>query len=105
RHRGLKRSNCRFGSGAGLDLTRRLDDRDAGGRGSRCEPYESWIIGNFDAPCIRAEPGAKVERESVRMVEGTGVNPEAPDRLRPGTRDRAVHEPPAGAPPLNRLGE
>src|SRR5208282_1218690 len=39
------------------------------------------------------------------MVERTGVDPEAPDRPRPSAFDRAIHEPPAGAPPLNRLGE
>jgi len=37
------------------------------------------------------------------MVDAAGMNPEAPDRLRPGPVDRPVHQPTAGTLPDDRL--
>ena len=55
------------------------------------------IVRNFDRVFPRDEPARQIERYRGRMIEGAGVQPDAPDIGRPRPLQHLLHEKAAGA--------
>src|SRR5262245_22970475 len=64
---------------------------------ARQRPVEPRIVEDLDMLAEGAESRSHIEADGGRVVVSASMYPEAPDRARPGARDRAVHEPAAGA--------
>ncbi len=62
----------------------------------RQDARQARVVGDFDLPTEGPETRAYIEGESVRMIQGAGVHPEAPDGVGPGAIDGGVHEQAAG---------
>jgi hypothetical protein len=50
---------------------------------ARRDAVEAWVVGDLDLAAERPEARTLVERQCCRMIEGTGVQPEARDVARP----------------------
>jgi hypothetical protein len=64
---------------------------------ARCGAVEARVIRDLDLPPARLKTRALIETERGRMIERTGVKPDAADRLRPCARECAIHQKARGA--------
>src|SRR5262245_6301194 len=73
------------------------------GGGARQVTGEAWVGLDLDLKGVGAEARVDVEGERRRVIEGTGVHPEALDRLGPREGECGLHQ--GSAEPLaDRIG-
>src|SRR6266404_4712186 len=83
----------RHAAGVASSLYHRHMPRHMARRG----PVEARIVRNLDLAPERTEARPLIERKGRGMIEGAGVNPDAPDGPRPCQLQSTIHQPAAGA--------